>query len=247
MGEFAQQEGSIASSVTSTSPGRVTHTDSHTSTILPFCRLAPLSQLGVATIGEGATHLNALVVEFMCTMILSMAMLHLFRAQDTVGSDGVGGSIADLVPETTKGEDAEPRASLNSIVIGLLLLVLQIVAAPVSGASLNPAKTFGTAVWSVATSNGVGSVWMEQWIYWLGPTLGATAAAFFASLGETESDGMVFREWGAGTGGHDDDGIFGGSSNSDGARAAAGSHQQSRAEAKEGSDSMAPSLSNALF
>ena len=162
-------------------------------------RLASLSQLGVATIGEGATYLNALAVEFMCTFVLSMAMLNLFRAQDTVRSDGIGGGIADLAPETSRGEDAEPRASVNPIVVGMLLLVLQVVAAPVSGASLNPAKTLGTAVWAVTTRGGAGSVWIEQWIYWLGPLLGALAAALCSFSAESQ------RGWhnkpGAGQGG----------------------------------------------
>jgi aquaporin Z len=52
--------------------------------------------------------------------------------------------------------------------IPLALAVTQFAAIPFSGASVNPARTFGPAV--------VGNVWTGIWIYFLGPAVGGTIA-----------------------------------------------------------------------
>lgn len=54
------------------------------------------------------------------------------------------------------------------VAIPLALAVTQFAAIPFSGASVNPARTFGPAV--------VGNVWTGIWIYFLGPAVGGTIA-----------------------------------------------------------------------
>lgn len=53
--------------------------------------------------------------------------------------------------------------------IGLAYLVDHLVGIPLTGASMNPARSFGPAL--------VANVWDDHWIYWLGPLIGAAVAA----------------------------------------------------------------------
>lgn len=61
---------------------------------------------------------------------------------------------------------------LTPFAVGMTILVLHTVGVPLTGASMNPARSFGPAV--------VRGLWDNHWIYWLGPLIGSTAAAFIA-------------------------------------------------------------------
>ena len=52
---------------------------------------------------------------------------------------------------------------------------------PISGASMNPARSFGPAL--------IAGVWVNQWIYWIAPIIGASIGAVVYQLlrGETET------------------------------------------------------------
>lgn len=56
------------------------------------------------------------------------------------------------------------------ITIGLAVAACHFSAIKYTGSSINPARTFGSAV--------VANVWDNQWVYWLGPSLGGIAAGF---------------------------------------------------------------------
>ncbi len=56
------------------------------------------------------------------------------------------------------------------IAIGGMIFLLHLVGVPLTGASMNPARTFGPAV--------VSGFWDHHWIYWAGPIVGALIAAF---------------------------------------------------------------------
>ena len=53
--------------------------------------------------------------------------------------------------------------------IGLTVMACILVAGPLTGAALNPARAFGAACAS--------GVWTHHWVYWVAPTLGGAAAA----------------------------------------------------------------------
>lgn len=59
--------------------------------------------------------------------------------------------------------------------IGIALFVAHMVALPFTGASLNPARSFGPAAI-------LGDFRREHWIYWVGPILGAGLAVLFFRL-----------------------------------------------------------------
>jgi len=60
------------------------------------------------------------------------------------------------------------------LTIGMAVIVTNLMGIPYSGASLNPARTFGPAV--------VGGTWTSHWIYWLGPISGALSAALLYTI-----------------------------------------------------------------
>ena len=68
-------------------------------------------------------------------------------------------------------------AALGLAAIALTYVVAQLFALPLTGASMNPARSFGPAF--------VMGSWKDQWIFWVGPLAGAALAAcvheFFAS------------------------------------------------------------------
>ena len=55
-------------------------------------------------------------------------------------------------------------------VIGLVVVLGQLVGAPLTGGSMNPARSFGPAL--------AAGVWSHHWVYWFGPLVGAAVAIF---------------------------------------------------------------------
>ena len=82
--------------------------------------------------------------------------------------------------------DPKGLTHLAPMAIGLAVLVDNLVGIPLTGASMNPARSFGPAV--------VANVWSDHWIYWLGPLIGAGVAALvyeFVFLQRDEDDSEV--------------------------------------------------------
>jgi len=98
---------------------------------------------GVPAPGEGVSASMALMLEFVCTFLLVTS---------------VWGTLVD---------EKAPR--LGGFGVGFTLVMAILVAGPLSGGALNPARAFGAACAS--------GVWTSHWLYWLGPLLGGAAAA----------------------------------------------------------------------
>jgi aquaporin Z len=119
--------------------------------------------LGAPVIGSGVSAFGAVFIELVFTCIFVAAVL------------------ACLADERFS-KSAAPWA------IGCALGFCTIVAGPLTGAALNPARSFGAAVGS--------GYWTDQWVYWVGPIAGAILAPYLARLfGAKVSKTAVSSPW----------------------------------------------------
>jgi len=81
--------------------------------------------------------------------------------------------VGKMAPVSGGGDEYGP-GKLTPLALGLTILVLHMVAIPFTGASMNPARSFGPAL--VAG----GACWDNHWIYWAGPLVGSTVSALVA-------------------------------------------------------------------
>ena len=65
--------------------------------------------------------------------------------------------------------DTRAVGQLAALAIGATVALDALWGGPISGASMNPARSFGPAL--------VANVWTNQWVYWLGPFVGASLGA----------------------------------------------------------------------
>ncbi len=103
--------------------------------------------------------------------------------QGTLGSHGLGagiGSGAGLLAEviltfalvfTVFATAIDPKGltKLAPVAIGFVILVDHLVGVPLTGASMNPARSLGPAL--------ISGTWDTHWLYWVGPAIGGALAA----------------------------------------------------------------------
>ena len=65
--------------------------------------------------------------------------------------------------------DTRAVGQIAALAIGATVALDALWGGPISGASMNPARLFGPAL--------IAGVWRDQWIYWLGPLIGAVLGA----------------------------------------------------------------------
>ncbi len=88
-------------------------------------------------------------------------------AGQAIGMEAIGTFLLTFVVFGTAVDPKAPR--IGGLAIGLTLTAAILAIGPFTGASLNPARSFGPAVAS--------GVFEGQYIYWIGPILGAVVAA----------------------------------------------------------------------
>ncbi len=92
----------------------------------------------MTTFGEGVEAWEAFLLEVVFTAVFLAVIL---KATTSAGS-----------------------AATAFLGIGLTLTLIHLVLIPITGTSVNPARSLGPAI--------VGGVWTDQWVYWLAPLLG---------------------------------------------------------------------------
>ena len=70
--------------------------------------------------------------------------------------------------------DTRAVGQLAALAIGATVALDALWGGPISGASMNPARSFGPAL--------IAGVWRNHWVYWLGPLLGAALGACLYQL-----------------------------------------------------------------
>ncbi|CAD5111312.1 DgyrCDS628 [Dimorphilus gyrociliatus] len=107
-------------------------------------------QLGITSVQPDIENAQAIGLEICITFALAITV---FAVTDKSRED-VGHGMAPLA-------------------VSFAILTTLLMAIPLTGASLNPARSFGPNV-ALAQS----SAWKQHWIYWIGPPVGAISAAF---------------------------------------------------------------------
>merc|ERR1719336_2787284 len=108
--------------------------------------------LGTTTVNPALTSGQAFGVEFLITMVLVLVVFA--SAADDNNKDNVKGSAP--------------------LAIGLSITTCHLFAIPLTGSSMNPARSLGPSV--------VAGCWSNHWVYWLGPIAGGVAAALIYQL-----------------------------------------------------------------
>ncbi len=74
------------------------------------------------------------------------------------------------------GTAVDPRApKIGGFGIGLTIAADILMGGPLTGAAMNPARTFGTGIVAYLSGN-FDEFWVQHWVYWVGPIAGAILA-----------------------------------------------------------------------
>jgi aquaporin NIP len=119
--------------------------------------------------------------QFVGATAAAVTLLALFGNRAGLGSTTPqGGTIQSLLLEmlltaalmfviTAVATDTRAVGELAAIAIGFTVATNALWGGPISGASMNPARSLGPAL--------VSGTWVDQWIYFVGPMVGATLGA----------------------------------------------------------------------
>lgn len=126
----------------------------------------------------GAQLVGAVVGAWLLTLVIPAAARGNLGAHRLgAGISAGGGLLAEIVLTFAlvfvvfaTAMDPKGLGHLAPAAIGLTVLVDHLFGVPVTGASMNPARSFGPAL--------VAGAWDSHWVYWIGPLAGGALAAW---------------------------------------------------------------------
>jgi len=149
-----------------------------------------LAQCAGATAGVGALYVLIRDVPGQGALGLGHTQLnpHVSEFQGLGFEFFLGFVLVLVVFGVTDGNKPDSRF-IAPLAIGLTVTLGHLGVVSYTGSSMNPARTFGTAV--------VTGIWNDHWVYWVGPILGGVAAAllYVLAFAAPELDVLVTEKY----------------------------------------------------
>lgn len=134
-----------------------------------------VSALGLTKVSPAITWLQGYYIESMLTTILIVCVIG-------IAVKPFGQTVTPAEQHHTIG------AQLNTaIIIGFVIMALNIVGIPVTGASMNPARSFGPAL--------IAWDWYSQIVYYVGPLTGSIVGTLISLLLIVRPEGRIGNEY----------------------------------------------------
>jgi MIP family channel proteins len=141
----------------------------------------------------GALLLRVFIVEDVLAAIPGAGGLAVTEAMPSnLAAVGVEATITFALVWTVFATAVSPRGSGNlaPLYIGLAVVVIHLVAIPLTGTGANPARSLGPAVGLPGVTGDLPGRWEDQWIYWAGPLIGAALASLTYWLLYLQAEGQ---------------------------------------------------------
>ncbi|KAF2322713.1 hypothetical protein GH714_029374 [Hevea brasiliensis] len=100
------------------------------------------------------------------------SVAHGYNKGTALGAEIIGTFV--LVYTVFSATDPKRSARVGSTSNGFAVFVVHLATIPVTGTGINPARSFGAAV--IYNND---KIWDDHWIFWVGPFIGALAAAAY--------------------------------------------------------------------
>ena len=127
------------------------------------------ASLGATLPGDGTTVWNVYLMETLSTFVVVLAQLMFLIRGERLVHHYEDNTNLHLTKHAQKGREARGYVKdAAPFVLGLIVVVMTCMSLATSGASMNPARSFGVAV--------VSGQWENHWVYWAGPYSGALLA-----------------------------------------------------------------------
>ncbi len=161
------------------------------------CHVNPVVSIGVGvagkmSVGECVKYIISQFLGAICGAVILGACLGSFAA---LGANGFGGTLANGVTVTAVMAivieiiltfafvlailgvtDKKENNSIAGLVIGLTLIVIHLIGIPFTGTSVNPARSFGPALFQG------GQALAQVWVFIIAPAIGGALAGIFYNL-----------------------------------------------------------------